>query len=184
MRSSPPPRFLALVLAIGLLVTSACSGEDGPSSTTSATANPVTGGTLDPADPLAYTTFRPPASPQCVALGHRFALELDAAPSEGLRWTVVAPPVQQGVPSGVQLGGSEFVSSSGSGTEATDTTELQRITFAAAELGEVDITVRYVGVDGTPVPGVAEETWPIVVTEDGLCPPPPVTDTTMTDLEG
>lgn len=168
-------RLAAPILGLALAV-SACSGSDSPSSTTQATANPITDGTLDPSDPLAYATFELPATPQCVALGRRFAVELDAKPSEGLQWKVVAPAVGPGSASIIVLGGTEFVTVAGE--EATGT-ERQRVTFAASALGETDVTVRYVDATGAPVSDVAEETWTITVTPDGTCPAPPVTDTTI-----
>ncbi len=172
MRRAGPTRT-ALATLGALMVLAGCSGEEQPSSSTAATANPLGDGTVAPADPLAYVTFGLPAMPQCVALGHRFTLDLEAQPAEGKQWRVVAPPVTPIDQSVVVLGGTEFVG------VPDDDVEIQRLTFAAASEAEVDIVVQYVDADGSPVPGAAEETWPITVTADGSCPPPPVTDTTI-----
>lgn len=164
------------MVAVSLILLAACAGTDGPSSpSTSGTSNPV-----DPTDtgidnPLNYLAFRLPASPQCVAVGRRFALALDAQPSEGLRWQVQAPVSDPSTPGVVALAGTELVTPDRAVPGAP---EEQRISFAAAQLGTVDITVVYVRPDGSPVSDVAPETWSITVTEDGTCPPPPP-DTTL-----
>lgn len=170
-------RHLATSVACGALIIGgvACSGDEGSGSTPDATSNPVGDGTIDGLDPLAYAIFEPPATPQCVALGRRFAIDLDANPSEGLQWRVVAPAVGPTESSIVVPGGSEFL------LEQESETETQRLIFAAASLGEVEITARYVRPDGSPVADVVEQTWAITVTEDGACPLPPLTATTIAD---
>lgn len=171
---------VVLLVAVSLIVLAACAGTDGPSSSsTAATSNPSGPTDTGVDNPLNYVAFQPPASPQCVAVGRRFALALEAEPSKGLRWQVQAPRPDATEDPVVVLAGTELVTPDHATPDPTEESpEVQRISFAAAQLGVVDITVAYVRPDGSPVPDVLPETWNITVTEDGTCPPPPP-DTTL-----
>lgn len=93
MSPAPSPRSrrwrAVVVLALGLTlsVASACTGDEGAgTSTTADTAGPSSS-TGD--NPLQFTAYVDPAAPITAAIGERFALLLDAEPSQGLHWEIV-----------------------------------------------------------------------------------------------
>lgn len=80
----------ALFALVGLTL-AGCTGDDTSTSDPTATTSPVP--PAEPVDdPLAFTAYTDPAVPIVAAVGERFVLLLDAEPSEGYRWEVVAAP--------------------------------------------------------------------------------------------
>jgi len=84
------PALFALFALVGLTL-AGCTGDDTSTSDPTATTSPVL--PAEPVDdPLAFTAYTDPAVPIVAAVGERFVLLLDAEPSEGYRWEVVAAP--------------------------------------------------------------------------------------------
>ena len=72
--------------AVAALTVAACT-DDEPTGPTTTTVDEVPT-SVD--DPLSYTAYVDPATPVVAAVGERFALVLDAEPTEGYRWEVVS----------------------------------------------------------------------------------------------
>jgi predicted secreted protein len=94
--------LVATALALGA-VSAACTGDDGAGTTTTTSAGATDASALQP---LAYgRDHAAPYPPIIVQVGERFALLLDAEPTQGYRWEVVQQADRQVL---VALG-SEFL---------------------------------------------------------------------------
>lgn len=104
--SRPIRRVTALATLVLLApIVSGCTGDDATTDATSATTQIAAPDERSVDDPLAVTAYADPATPITAAVGERFALLLDAEPTEGFRWEVVS----QGDPAVVLPLGSQFV---------------------------------------------------------------------------
>jgi predicted secreted protein len=105
------------VAAAPVFVASGCTGSDTTADGTSDST--IAAPEERPADdPLAFTAYADPAVPITAAVGERFALLLDAEPTEGFRWEVV----EQADPAVVLPLGSQFVPRDTLGAATTTTT--------------------------------------------------------------
>jgi len=164
----------AAILAVSTLTAaSACTGDEGP--TTNGTGVSGTTIALDPSGTgaLDYPAYRDPAAPIIVALGRRFALQLDSEPGAGFSWQVAnTPDPAVVVPLGTQFR-SENPGIPGSPA-------VQYMSFAASGVGTTTIEVRLVSPGGDVAPDSFPLVFDITVTFTGEPPPPPPeTDTTI-----
>jgi hypothetical protein len=148
-----------------LVLGTACTGEEGP------TTDDTGPGTTIADDPsgtgaLDYPAYRDPNVPITVALGRRFALQLDSEPATGSSWQVAnAPDPAVVIPLGTQF------RSENPGIPGAPAT--QYISFAASGIGTTTVEVQLVGPDGQVVPDQEVLAFEVTVTFDGLPPPPP-----------
>lgn len=150
------------VAAASLLWIAGCTGDDDSTATPDTTAEET--GTAAGAD-LEITAHRDPSLPIVAQVGERFALLLDAEPSEGYRWEVVAE-VDRNV---VLPLGSEFVDRGDVEVPITTTTAPPPPP-PPADAG---------GTAGTDTTAGAEPTEPIPPTEPVPLTEPPTTTTTI-----
>lgn len=97
------PRLAAAIMLLALLVAggAACTDDDSASRPGTPTDDSIIAGD----DPLDFMAYVDPSVPIVAAIGERFALMLDAEPTEGFRWEVVV----QADPAVVLPLGSQFV---------------------------------------------------------------------------
>ena len=151
LRLAAPAVLLALLVPLG----AGCT-DDGPGGL------PGTGTedtAVDGDDPLSFTAYVDPNVPIVAAIGERFALMLDAEPTEGYRWEVVV----QGDPAVVLPLGSQFVDREAV-TVPTTTTTAPPPPDVPPEEGE----------DGAPPTEPSDTTDPTTATTGA-----PGTDTTL-----
>jgi predicted secreted protein len=155
----------ALAAPTALLVTG-CSGEEATSAdstvgpgTTIALAEATGAGALD------YPAYRDASAPIHVALGRRFALQLDSEPGAGYSWQVSNEPEPAVVvPLGTQLRSTD--------PGVPGAAAVQYISFAASGLGTTTIEVEYVSPNGDLAPNTAPVAFTVTVTLTGEPPPP------------
>lgn len=157
----------ALLTLPSLAMVAGCSGDDGAVSPT--TAGPGVDETpVD--DPLAFAVFTDPAAPVAAAVGQRFALVLDAEPTEGFRWEVVS----QVDPALVVALGAQFLprddlvvpttTQPTAGVESSAATSaVQVFSFVGRSAGRTSVTLRYVRVVQSPEAEVPTVTFTIDV---------------------
>ncbi len=178
----------ALIALVGLIL-AGCTGDDTSTSDPTATTSPIP--PAEPVDdPLAFTAYTDPAVPIVTAVGERFALLLDAEPSEGYRWEVVAAPD----PAIAAPLGSQFLPRDSVPTTTTTmpapspapeavapedpavaptttvpTRSMQVLSYVGRAAGRTSVTLRYIRV-GQPADASTPTT---TFTIEVLGPPPP-----------
>lgn len=130
--------------------------------------------TDDTTDPLAFPAYGDPDAPIFVAVGHHFALMLEADPTSGFHWTAVRP-FDKAI---VAPLGTQFMTSD---TAVNGTSDSEILSFVATGEGTSEIVLRYSSNGnrsdgGQSDDGVREVTFTVTVTSDGK-PPPDVDDT-------
>jgi predicted secreted protein len=177
MPPCPHRRRLVVALAAPMaLAVVACSGEEATSP--DSTLGPGTTVALEEATgagALDYPAYRDASAPIHVALGRRFALQLDSEPGAGYSWQVSnRPDPAVVVPLGTQL------RSTNPGVPGSSA--VQYISFAASGLGTTTIDVEYVSPNGEPAPDAEPIQFTVTVTFTGD-PPPPPDDSATTTIE-
>jgi len=161
------------VIATAAVALAACSGEEAsPSGSTFGPGTTIAG---DPTGTgaLEYEAYSDASAPIYVALGRRFALQLDSEPGAGYSWQVSnTPDPAVVVPLGTQL------RSTNPGVPGS--TAVQYISFAASGLGTTTIEVRYVSPTGEIAANTVPIPFAVTVTFTGDPPPPPPPEETTT----
>lgn len=164
---------ISLVTTLALVTAAGCAGDEGP---TTGSTGPGTTISIDSPEtgPLAYPAYRDPSAPIYVALGRRFALQLDTEAGEGFSWQVANEPD----PAVVVPLGTQFRSED-PGVPGAPT--VQYLSFAASGVGTTTIELHLVSPSGEVVPHSFPLVFTVVVTFTGDAPPPPPDDTTPPD---
>lgn len=164
-RQGPLLGLLALLLTL-VVVATACSGEEGGSTSTSNPGTTVVSDEDVAPGALDFPAYSDPNTEIFMALARRFALRLESDPGAGYSWQVSNQPDRAVVvPLGTQLR-SDSPGVPGAPAQ-------QYISFATSGVGTTKIDLRYVSPDGQVVADSAPMSFTVTVTLDGTPPPPP-----------